>query len=70
MKLILDIEDKRASFVMELLKSLKYVHILNTIDNPAKEKAIHNLDEAFSDVKLHTKGKKKLKTAKALLNEL
>ena len=70
MKLILDIEDKRASFVMELLKSLKYVHILNTIDNPEKEKAIHNLDEAFSDVKLHLKGKKKLKTAKALLNEL
>ncbi len=70
MKVILEIENKRASFVMELLKSFKYVHILSEIKNPEKEKIIHELDEAFSDIKLHAQGKKKLKTAKALLNEL
>jgi len=70
MKVILDIENKKAPFVMELLKSLKYIHILSQTDDVAKEKAIHDLDEAFSNIKLHIKGKKKLKTAEALLNEL
>jgi hypothetical protein len=70
MKVILEIENNRASFVIELLKSFNYIHILSEIKNPQKEKIIHELDEAFSDIKLHSRGKKKLKTAKALLNEL
>lgn len=70
MKLILDIEDKRAPFVMELLKSFNYIHILNEINDPKKGKIIKDLDESFRDVQLHTKGKKKLKSTKDLLNEL
>ncbi len=70
MKVILEIENNKAPFIMELLKGLKYIHILSEVKNPEKEKAFHDLDEAFSDIKLHAQGKKKLKTAKALLNEL
>jgi hypothetical protein len=70
MKVILDIEDNRAPFVMELLKSIKHIHILNEIQDPKKEKIIRDLDDAFTDIKLHEKGKKKLKSAKTLLNEL
>lgn len=71
MKVILDIKDgDRASFFMELLKSLEYIDVLKVINDPRKEKAVRDLSESFEDVKLHLKGKKKLKSAKALLNEL
>jgi hypothetical protein len=71
MKVILDIKDgDRASFFMELLKGLDYIDVLKVINDPRKEKAIRELNESFKNVKLHIKGKKKLKSAKALLKAL
>jgi hypothetical protein len=71
MKIILDIKNKRrASFFMELLKSFDYVDILKVVNDPVKERTVLDLDESFQDVKLHLQGKKKLKSAKTLLNEL
>lgn len=71
MTIILDIkEDSKAPFFIELLSSLKYVNIIKKIEDERKEQFIADLAEAFEDVKLHEEGKKKLKSAKELLNEL
>lgn len=71
MKVILDIkENKRVPFFMEMIKGLDYVSVLKEIKEKRKSRFISDLAEAFNDVKLHEQGKKKLKTAKDLLNEL
>ena len=70
MKVILDIQDNRVPFFMELLKSLDYISILKEVKDEEKGKAVQELAEAFDDVNLHQEGKKQLKSAKDLLNEL
>lgn len=70
MKVILDIEESRVPFFMELIKSLDYINIVKEVRDKDKQEVIRDLAEAFNDVRLHEAGKKKLKTAKQLLNEL
>ena len=70
MKVLLDIEESRASFFMEMIDSLDYIHVLKKIKDNKKEKAIEDIIDAFNDVKLHKEGKKSLKTAEGLLDEL
>lgn len=71
MKLILDIkENSRVPFFMEMLKSLNYIEVVKEIKEKRKSRLINDLIEAFDDVKQHEQGKKKLKSAKDLLNEL
>ncbi len=71
MKIILDIKEKsRIPFFIELLKSLDYINIIKKVEDRRKSQFIDDLAEAFEDVKLHEHGKKKLKSAKELLNEL
>ena len=55
---------------MELLKSLDCVNILKEFKNKEKGQAIKDLVESIDHVNLHSEGKKKLKSAKDLLNEL
>ena len=54
---------------MEMVKSLDYVTVLKEIKDKRKSRFIADLAEAFEEVKLHEEGKKKLKSAKDLLNE-
>ena len=71
MKVVLGIkENKRLPFFMELVKSLDYVSVIKEVKQKRKSQAISDLAEAFNDVKLHEEGKKKLKSAKDLLNEV
>ncbi len=71
MKVILDIkENNRTPFFMELIKSLDYVTVLKEVKGKRKSEFVQDLAEAFNDARLHEQGKKKLKSAKALLNEL
>jgi hypothetical protein len=70
MKVILDIQKKQAPFFMELVKNLDYIHILKEIKDERKSKFVEDLAEAFNDVKLYEQGKKKLKSAKEVINEL
>lgn len=71
MKVILDIKDgNRIPFFMELVKSLDYISIVKEVKDERKGQLINDLAEAFNDVKLYEQGKKKLKSAKDLLNEL
>jgi len=55
---------------MELVKSLDYISVLKEVKDRKKSEAIQDLAEAFNDVKLHQEGKKQLKSAKDLLDEL
>lgn len=55
---------------MELLKSLDYVSVLKEIKDKEKSRIIEQLAESFNDVKRYEEGKKQLKCAKDLLNEL
>lgn len=71
MKVILDIkENNRIPFFMEMIKSLDYISVIKEVREERKSQFITDLAEAFNDVKLYEQGKKKLKSAKDLLNEL
>lgn len=68
MKVLLDIKDNKAPFLMELLKSLSYVKAKPI--SSEKYDLLTGLRESLEEVKLHKKGKVKLKSARTLLNEI
>jgi hypothetical protein len=68
MKLLLDIPDHKANFMLELIKSFRFVKS-QTI-TPAKAQEISTMIEAIEEVKLAKQGKVKLEKAEDLLNEL
>jgi hypothetical protein len=68
MKVLLDIKDNKADFVMELLESFSFVKT-QTI-SPAKAKFLNEFKQSVEEVILAKQGKIKLKTAEQLLNEL
>lgn len=70
MQLLIDIPDNQTDFFLQLFQSMKNVKVLTNFATPAKQQAIKDLTQAFEDVKLYEQGKKKLKTAKELLDEL
>lgn len=70
MKVLLEIKENRFPFFMELVKSLNYIDVIKEVKDVKKSEHINNLVEAFDNVKQYESGKKKLKTAKDLLNEL
>jgi hypothetical protein len=68
MKVLLDIKDNKADFVMELLKSLSFVKA-ETISAP-KARFLKEFKEAVDEVNQAKKGKITLKSADQLLDEL
>jgi hypothetical protein len=68
MKVILDIQDKKASFFLELLKNFKYVKTKPI--TPSYAIVIEELKEAVENMKLVADGKLKPRPAEDLLNEL
>ncbi|MGY6561405.1 MAG: hypothetical protein ACXITV_04810 [Luteibaculaceae bacterium] len=68
MKVLLDIKDNKASFVMELLNSLNFVKV-KTI-SAKKAELICDIKEAVDELNLIKQGKLKGIPAKDLLNEL
>jgi len=68
MKVLLDIQDNKADFVMELLKNLSFVKA-ETI-SPGKAQFIKELKSSVEEVELAKQGKIKLKSAEELFNEL
>ncbi len=68
MKVLLDIKDSKADFVMELLENLAFVKV----EPISKTKALFlkEFKQAVAEVNLATQGKVKLKTAEQLLDEL
>ncbi len=72
MKVLLDISDNsKAPFFMELIRSLNYVKVIKEVKDDSKmEQLLQDWTEAFNDIKLHQEGKKALKSARNLLDEL
>jgi len=68
MKVLLDIKDNKADFVMELLKNLTFVKV-ETVST-SKARFLKEFKEAIDEVNLAKQGKVKLKTAEQLLDEL
>jgi len=68
MKVLLDIKDNKADFVMELLQSLSFVKT-ETI-SPAKAHFLKEFKQSIEEVNLAKQGKIKLKTVDQLLDGL
>lgn len=68
MKLLLDIKDNKAEFILELLKNFSFVKT-ETI-SPQKARFLKELKGSVEEVKLAKQGKIKLQSARDFLNEL
>ena len=68
MKVLLDIKDNKASFVMEVLKNFPFVK--TNIITPAKALLTEELQEAVEELNKIKAGKKKARNAEDFLNEL
>lgn len=68
MRVLLDIKDNKAKYVMEILKDLPYVKTKTISDEKAI--LIEEIKEAVDELKLMRQGKLKGITAKQLLDEL
>ena len=68
MKVLLDIKDSKASFVMELLRNLSFVKTRKLTDEKAQ--LMEEINEAVEEMKLIKAGKKKARNAEEFLNEL
>jgi len=68
MKLLLDIKDSKAEFMIELLKNFPFVKAKPL--TPSKAELIEEIKESVEEVKAAKQGKVKLKTLDQLLNEL
>jgi hypothetical protein len=69
MKIILDIRDEKASFIMEVLKNFKDIKEAKLLTN-YKAEILEGLQDAINEVKQIKQGKLKGIAAKDLLNEL
>ena len=69
MKVILDIKDSKADFIMELLKGFSS-YVKTKPLTPMKAKIVEDLAASAKEVRMHKEGKTSLKSADELLNEL
>ncbi|MBS1938975.1 MAG: hypothetical protein JSS84_14300 [Bacteroidetes bacterium] len=68
MKILLDIKENKAEFVLELLRNLHFVKATPLTDTKAK--VLSDLREAVEEMKLVKAGKKNGRPARELLEEL
>ena len=68
MKVLLDIKDNKAAFIMELLQSFSYVKTRKLTDEKAQ--LVAEINEAVEEMKLIKAGKKKAHSARDFVNEL
>ena len=68
MKVLLDIQDKKAFHLLEVLKSLPYVKIKELTEEKAQ--LMSEIKEAVEEMKLIKAGKKEARNAEDFLNEL
>jgi hypothetical protein len=68
MKVLVDVKDNKADFVLELLRSLSFVKAEPI--SPEKARFYKEFKDSVEEVMLAKEGKIELKTADQLLNEL
>lgn len=69
MKILLDINDNKGIFFMEVLKTFKFVK-KNTTLSDAKADLMEKVRESVEELKLVRKGKLHARNAEDLINEL
>jgi hypothetical protein len=71
-QVVLQIEEGKYQFFMELIRSLSFVEVKASDDEPedSKEEILENLAKGFNDLNLYKQGKLKTFPAKEFLNEL
>jgi len=68
MKVLLDIKDSKAPYLMEVLKGLSFVKTKEL--TPHKAKVLEDIKEAVKEMTLIKQGKLKGRNAEDLVNEL
>lgn len=68
MQYLLEVDDNKDKFLMEILKHFRFVKTRPL--SKANVQFINELQQSVEQVKLAKKGKMKLQTAKDILNEL
>jgi hypothetical protein len=68
MKILLDIKDSKAEFVLELLKNLSFVKAKPLTLHKAE--VLEGIKEGVEEIKLIKAGKRKSKSLNTFLNEL
>ncbi|MEQ9302236.1 MAG: hypothetical protein RIF33_26890 [Cyclobacteriaceae bacterium] len=68
MRVLLDIQDDKAAFVLEVLKNFSFVKTEQMTDE--KELLIEEIKEAVENLRLVKEGKLKARPARELLDEL
>jgi hypothetical protein len=68
MRVLLDIKDSKAKFVLELLKNLSFVKTKTL--TPYKANILEGIKEAVEEMKLVKTGKLEARNAEDLFNEL
>jgi hypothetical protein len=69
MKILLEVNDSKAAFFLEILSSFKFVKKATPLSN-TKAQNIQNMQDAISELNLIREGKLKGILAKDLLNDL
>jgi hypothetical protein len=68
MKILLDIKDEKAPFILELLKNFSFVKAKPLTENSAQ--LMEDIKESVQELALIRAGKKKAQDAEDFLNEL
>lgn len=72
MRLVLNIQDSKATAFINFIKSLDFIRI-ETSENtqePTKQEILNSITKGMKEVQLHQQGKLNLQSAKDFLNEL
>jgi hypothetical protein len=70
MKILLEVDDTSLVEFRSAINRMKFAKILHELRGKDKEKQALGLISSFKDIELHEQGKKRLKTAEELLDEL
>lgn len=68
MKILLDVKDDKAPYLVKMFKSMKYVKA--TTISPAKALLLKEIKDAVNEINLIKQGKKKAREAEKFLHEL
>ncbi|MDO8951393.1 MAG: hypothetical protein Q7U86_02150 [Draconibacterium sp.] len=68
MKVLVDVNDNKGDFILELLNNFSFAKAKPI--SPAKARLLEELKEAVDNLNLVKQGKLKVRSAKDLLNEL
>ncbi|WP_061215938.1 hypothetical protein [Leptospira santarosai] len=68
MKILVDVKDEKALFLIEILKGFSFVKKTETLTEP-RAKALKGFKEAINQVNLDKRGKIKLPSIHSLLDE-